>query len=113
MRPDCRRLPGEDRVERGVIHFGAVEMHIAERDGRRLCDGKPASGRDISSEDWMEIREARAAATLCPDCQDKLHPLDVQPELYGMGKMSLAHLAHAGAVWVRCHPKLLPLSSSH
>ena len=75
-----------------MIHFGAVERHIAERDGRRLCDGKPASERDVSSEDWMEIREARVAATLCPDCQDKLHPLDVQPELYGMGRHSSAHL---------------------
>ena len=75
-----------------MIHFGAVERHIAERDGARLCDGKPASGRDVSSEDWMEIREARAAAALCPDCQDKLHPLDVEPELYGMGRHSTAHL---------------------
>lgn len=75
-----------------MIHIGAVEHHIAERDGTRLCDGKPASERDISSEDWMEIRGARVAATLCPDCQDKLHPLDVQPELYGMGRHSSAHL---------------------
>ena len=50
------------------------------------------SGRDVSSEDWMELREARAAATLCPDCQDRVHPRDVQPELYGMGRMSSAHL---------------------
>ena len=57
-----------------------------------LCDGRPASGRDVSSVDWMEVREARAAAALCPDCQDKLHPLDVPPDLYGMGGMSLAHL---------------------
>lgn len=75
-----------------MIHFGAVEQHVAERDGTRLCDGKPASERDISSEDWMDIREARAAAALCPDCQDRLHPLDVQPELYGMGRHSTAHL---------------------
>ena len=75
-----------------MIHFGAVEQHMAERDGARLCDGKPASERDISSEDWMEIREARVAATLCPNCQDKLHPLDVQPEIYGMGRHSSAHL---------------------
>lgn len=75
-----------------MIHFGAVERHIAERDGARLCDGEPASERDISSEDWMELREARAAATLCPDCQDRVHPRDVQPELYGMGRMSTAHL---------------------
>ena len=75
-----------------MIHFVAVERHISERAGTRLCDGEPASELDISSEDWMEIREARVAATLCPDCQDKLHPLDVQPELYGMGRHSTAHL---------------------
>ena len=75
-----------------MIHFGAVERHLAERDGARLCDGEPASDADISSEDWMEIREARVSATLCPECQDKLHPLDVQPELYGMGRHSSAHL---------------------
>lgn len=92
MRSDYRGLPGEGWAEGGLIHFGAVEQHIAERNGACLCDGKPASGRDISSEDWMEIREARVAATLCPDCQDKLHPLDVQPELYGMGRHSSAHL---------------------
>lgn len=92
MRPDERGLPGEGRSECGVIHFDAVEQHIAERDGTRLCDGEAASGRDISSEDWMDIREARVAATLCPDCQGKLHPLDVQPELYGMGRHSSAHL---------------------
>ena len=40
----------------------------------------------------MTLRDARAAATLCPDCQDRLHPLDLQPELYGMGSMSPAHL---------------------
>ena len=75
-----------------AIHPKPIEHHIAERDDTRLCDGKPASERDISSEDWMDIREARVAATLCPDCQDKLHPLDVQPELYGMGRHSTAHL---------------------
>ena len=75
-----------------MIHFGAVGQHIASRAVARLCDGEPASELDVSSEDWMEIREARVAATLCPGCQDKLHPLDVQPELYGMGRHSSAHL---------------------
>lgn len=41
-----------------MIHFSAVERHIAER-------------------------EARAAATLC---QDRVYPRDLQPELYGMGR---------------------------
>ena len=75
-----------------MIHFGAVGRHIAVRGGRRLCDGEPASVSDVSSTDWMELRVSRAAATLCPDCQDKLHPLGVQPDLYGMGRHSTAHL---------------------
>ena len=50
-----------------MIHFGVIERHISERDGNRLCDGEPASECDVSSEDWMELREARAAVTLCPD----------------------------------------------
>ena len=49
-----------------------------------MCDSKPASKRDISAADWMELREARDGGTLCPDCQDKVVPRDVQPELYGM-----------------------------
>ena len=72
-----------------MIHFSAVERHISERDGTRLCDGEPASGRDVSSEDWMELCDA---ATLCPDYQDRVHQRDVKPELYGMGRMSPAHL---------------------
>ena len=38
------------------------------------------------------MREARRDATLCPDWQDKMHPLDVQTELYGMGRHTSAHL---------------------
>lgn len=75
-----------------MIHFGKVEHHISERDGTRLCDGEPASESDISSENWMELRQARAAVTLCPDCKDQVNPRDVQPELYGMGRHSTAHL---------------------
>ena len=75
-----------------MIHFGVVEHHISERNGTRLCDGEPASECDISSEDWMRLRKAHAAVTLCPECQDKVHSRDVQPELYGMGRMSTAHL---------------------
>ena len=75
-----------------MIHFGTIEHHISERDGTRLCDGESASKCDISSEDWMALREAHAAVTLCPECQDRVHPRDVQPELYGMGRMSTAHL---------------------
>ena len=32
------------------------------------------------------------AATLCPDCQDRVDSRDVRSELYGYGKMSTAHL---------------------
>ncbi|MYE54505.1 MAG: hypothetical protein F4X34_04830 [Chloroflexi bacterium] len=63
------------------------------REGRqRLCDGEPASERDISSEDIFELRDARRGATLCPDCQDRMHPLDMHLELYGMGSHTTAHL---------------------
>ena len=75
-----------------MIHFGAVRRHISGREGAPLCGGEPASGRDVSSEDWMELRAARAAAALCPDCHDGVDPRDVQPELYGIGRMSTAHL---------------------
>ena len=75
-----------------MVHIRVVERHIAGRDGARLCDGEPTSEWDISSEDWMQLRKARVAATLCPDCQDSVHLRDVAPELYGMGRMTPAHL---------------------
>ena len=94
MRPDERRLPREDRAGSAsyVIHFNAIEHHIENRAQARLCNGRPASDVDISSEDWLELREARRDATLCPDCQDEVSPRDVHLELYGYGKMSTAHL---------------------
>ena len=75
-----------------MIHFRPVEHHIENRAQSRLCDGRPASDADISSEDWSALRDARRAATLCPDCQDKVNSRDVRPELYGYGRMSTAHL---------------------
>ena len=75
-----------------MIHFKPVEQHIHDRAQARLCDGRPASVADISSEDWLELRETRRDATLCPDCQDEVHPRDVHLELYGYGRMSTAHL---------------------
>ena len=75
-----------------MIHFSPVEQHIRNRAQSRLCDGEPAGDADISSEDRSALREAREAATLCPDCQDKVNPRDVQPELYGYGRKSTAHL---------------------
>ena len=51
-----------------MIHFGQAKRYISGRTDTRLCDSEPASEHDISPENWMELREARAAATRCPDC---------------------------------------------
>ena len=75
-----------------MIHFKSVEQHIHNRAQARLCNGAPASDADISPEDWLELREARRDATLCPDCQDEVSPRDVHLELYGYGRMSTARL---------------------
>ena len=75
-----------------MVRFRPVEHHIEDRAHTRLCDGRPANDTDVSSEDWSALREARRDATLCPDCQDKVNPRDVQPELYGMGRHTTAHL---------------------
>ena len=75
-----------------MIHFRPIEHHIEDCAQNRLCDGRPASDTDVSSEDWSALREARRDATLCPDCQDQVSPRDVRSELYGYGKMSTAHL---------------------
>ena len=66
--------------------------HIHDRASTRLCDGAPAGDADISSEGIFELRDARRAATLCLDCQDRVHLRDVKLELYGMGRHSTAHL---------------------
>ena len=75
-----------------MIRFSSVEHHIEDRAHARLCDGRPASDTDVSSEDWSALREARRGATLCPDCQDKVNLHDVRSELYGMGRHTTAHL---------------------
>ena len=75
-----------------MVHFNPVEQHIEDRAHTRLCDGRPASDTDISSEDWFALRDARKDATLCPDCQDKVNPRDVRSDLYGYDRMSTAHL---------------------
>ena len=75
-----------------MIHFSPVEHHIEDRAHARLCDGRPASDTDVSSSDWSALRDARMDVTLCPDCQDKVNPRDVEPELYGMGRHTTAHL---------------------
>ena len=75
-----------------AINPKPIEHHIHDRASTRLCDGAPAGDADISSEDLFELRDARRDATLCPDCQDKVDPRDVQLELYGMGRHTTAHL---------------------
>ena len=76
-----------------MIRFSAIEHHIEDRAHARLCDGRPASDTDVSSEDWFALRDARKDAILCSDCQDKVAPLrDVQTDLYGYDRMSTAHL---------------------
>ena len=65
-----------------MIHFSPVEHHIGNR-AHRLCDGRPASDTDVSSENWFARRDARRDATLCPDCQDQVNSRDVRSDLYG------------------------------
>ena len=55
-----------------MFHLSAIERHFSVRSDTRLCDSKPASERDVSSE-------------------DRMHPRDVQPELYRMDRMSTPH----------------------
>ena len=75
-----------------MIHFKPVGHHIHDRAQARLCDGRPASDTDISSEDWFALRDARKDATLCPNCQDQVNSRDVRSDLYGYDRMSTAHL---------------------
>ena len=75
-----------------AIHPKAIERHIHDRASTRLCDGAVAGDADISSEELFALRDARRDATLCPDCQDRVDPRDVQLELYGMGRHTTAHL---------------------
>ena len=75
-----------------MIHFKPVEHHIHDRARVRLCDDTPAGPADVLSEDIFELQDARRAATLCPNCQDEVHPRDVRSDLYGMGRHSTAHL---------------------
>ena len=75
-----------------AIHPKPIEHHIHDRACTRLCDGAPAGDADISSEDLFELRDAHRDATLCPDCQDRVGPRDVQSELYGGGQHTTAHL---------------------
>ena len=75
-----------------MIRFRPVERHIEDRAHARLCDGRPASDTDVSSEDWSALGDAPRDATLCPDRQDRVNPRNVQTELYGMGRHTTAHL---------------------
>ena len=66
VRSDQRRLPRPHGAWTELIRFSPVEHHIEDRGHIRLCDGRPASDTDVSSEDWFALRDARKAATLCP-----------------------------------------------
>ena len=92
MRADKRRLSRPHGAWTELIHFKPVEQHIRNRARTRLCDGRPASGTDVSSEDWFALCDARKDATLCPDCQDKVNSRDVRWDLHGYERMSTAHL---------------------
>ena len=92
MRADSRRLPRPHGARTELIRFRPVEHQIEDRAHACLCDGRPASDANISSSDWVALRDARRDATLCPDCQDKVDSRDVQPELCGMGRHTTAHL---------------------
>ena len=94
-----------------MIRFSAIEHHIEDRAQNRLCDGRPASDADMASTDRDAVREARRAATLCPDCQYRMNPRDIEPELYGLGRPT-AHLC-AGAGRLRCDKELLALQAEH
>ncbi len=74
------------------IECKPVEHHIHDRAQVRLCDSAAAGPADVSSENIFKLRDARRAATLCPDCQDEVHPRDVRSDLYGLGRHSTAHL---------------------
>ena len=92
MRADKRRLPRPHGAWTELIHFKPVEQHLRNRARTRLCDGRPASDADISSSDRSALRDAREAATLCPDCQDRVNPRDVRSDLYGKDRHTTAHL---------------------
>ena len=92
VRAGQRRLPRPHGAWAELIHFSPVEHHIEDRAHTCRCDSRPASDADISSEDWFALRDARKAATLCPDYQDKVNPRDVRWDLYGYDRMSTAHL---------------------
>ena len=110
MRADKRRLSRPRGAWTELIHFKPVEQHIRNRARTRLCDGRPASDADISSEDWSALRDARKDAILCPDCQDGVNPRDVQSDLYGYDQdVNRAPLRRAGAGRLRCDKELLTL----
>ena len=61
-----------------MIHLGAVERHIFGHSDARLCDSKPASECDVSSEHWMEprgtrcrnaVERARCRRRTCTSCR--------------------------------------------
>ena len=78
-----------------VFEYRWCELTSADCPDRartRLCDGRPASDTDVSSEDWFALRDTRKAATFYPDCRDKVSPPAVWSDFYGYDRMSTARL---------------------
>ena len=79
-----------------MVQFSPIRQHMVSRHRTgRLCDGEPGTEDDIETQDLQELRAARKAATLCPQCQDNsgYRPLHLRPERYkSTGPRSLAHL---------------------
>ena len=71
-----------------MISPGPVRHHIRrDQEATRLCDGQPATEKDISTLDRDTLRAARQDATLCPICQQHsgIPPFALRPQLYSNG----------------------------
>ena len=78
-----------------MVTFPPILHHIRGRlVETRLCDFEPTTDRDIPVEDIFPIRDARAEATLCPECQRRAPIADIQlrHDRYGSGKRSQARM---------------------
>ena len=84
-----------------MIHFPELEQHIAGRSDHRLCNHEQATDEDIDHTDMAALKEARAAATLCPWCQHEsgLHSFNLQSDRYGPPPRSMAHLYSIPALY--------------
>ena len=68
-----------------MIHPGPVRHHITRNSqAERICDQQPAREEDLPVMDLQGLREVRAEATLCPQCQVKsgIPEFALRPQLY-------------------------------